>query len=637
VAALLRRIDWAAVNRATKRQIRNREVHCPPISLFRWWARRPHALTGALLDASKLRSTDLVSDPFSGGGTVTIEAVVRGHRVYAQDLNPWPTWGLQTALDGVTPETLKAGIDWYWKKFRLAVAKEYSAKCPQHGLGEILNTFWVRKCQCKSCRRNLFLFPYSLITLASRNERDTNAFFGCAACGHVTKGKKNRRVTCHQCRRVLAAARYPLLFHKIVQCPHCSREIPYHVAWSSRPKWKSVLVQRLCMNKGKSVVHFNIPTSQEKKAACRRIVRVARQLSRPIPKGKETAVLHRGGLSRWRDLYPPRQIRVMQKAVELVQGCSSDAGVRRRIQLAIAGTAEMAGYLCRWDRFHPKPFEALANHRYAVLGLAVETNIAAERGRGTLKRRLMGSIRAAKWAQENISDDSQLTEKRKTIPFTIVTGNSAQQRVGSNSVKLVITDPPYYDAVQYGELSELFLVWARIITGRKRMWKPNLDLEAVPNSVRKIGAQHYQLMLRSILIETARTMRPSGRLLLTYHSTDFRGWFALGCGLRDAGLKVVALAVAHSENEKDHCKRNSSAFSTDLVIECEKKETKKQAVAIVTAPRRSEQRELIVAGRVIAELGDERYELVARKFNDLTRRIKYRRIHVPPTSELRHE
>ena len=62
----LDRINWPAVNRATRRQVRNREVYCPPISLFRWWARRPHALTRALLDASKIEPEDLVSDPFSG-------------------------------------------------------------------------------------------------------------------------------------------------------------------------------------------------------------------------------------------------------------------------------------------------------------------------------------------------------------------------------------------------------------------------------------------------------------------------------------------------------------------------------------------------------------------------------------------
>src|SRR5438874_4987181 len=97
---ILARVDWANANRLTRHQVRNREIYCPPISLFRWWARRPHALVSTLLDASSLKAGALVSEPISGGGTVTLEAISRGLRVYAQDVNPWPVWGLRTALDG---------------------------------------------------------------------------------------------------------------------------------------------------------------------------------------------------------------------------------------------------------------------------------------------------------------------------------------------------------------------------------------------------------------------------------------------------------------------------------------------------------------------------------------------------------
>src|SRR5262252_5086098 len=97
--SVLSRVKWAAVNRLTRRQVRNRELYCPPISLFRWWARRPHALVSALLEASRLKRGDLVSDPFSGGGTVALEAILRGLNVYAQDVNPWAVWGLRTALN----------------------------------------------------------------------------------------------------------------------------------------------------------------------------------------------------------------------------------------------------------------------------------------------------------------------------------------------------------------------------------------------------------------------------------------------------------------------------------------------------------------------------------------------------------
>jgi adenine-specific DNA methylase len=48
---------------------------------------------GAVLDAAAERyGTDLVvADPFSGGGTVALEAARRSIKTYAQDVHPWPT------------------------------------------------------------------------------------------------------------------------------------------------------------------------------------------------------------------------------------------------------------------------------------------------------------------------------------------------------------------------------------------------------------------------------------------------------------------------------------------------------------------------------------------------------------------
>ncbi|MEF9356355.1 hypothetical protein V4888_23535, partial [Ralstonia solanacearum species complex bacterium ZIM076] len=64
---------------------------------------------GAILDAAVDTFGDdmIVSDPFSGGGTVTFEAARRGIKAYAQDLYPWPTTGLATALTMVDPNVLE--------------------------------------------------------------------------------------------------------------------------------------------------------------------------------------------------------------------------------------------------------------------------------------------------------------------------------------------------------------------------------------------------------------------------------------------------------------------------------------------------------------------------------------------------
>src|SRR4051812_17534415 len=106
---LLAGLAWPEVEQLVRAQQRNREVHTPSISAFRWWARRPHALIGALLDeaADGADGKLTVSDPFSGGGTVAVEAARRELNVYAQDLHPWAVAGLRAVLTPVDAQELE--------------------------------------------------------------------------------------------------------------------------------------------------------------------------------------------------------------------------------------------------------------------------------------------------------------------------------------------------------------------------------------------------------------------------------------------------------------------------------------------------------------------------------------------------
>lgn len=84
---LLDHVNWGGLDRQVIRQQRNRSAHAPVISLYPWWARRPHSFAGAILDAARKEFRDrafLVADPFSGGGTVAFEARRRGLPMYAQ-------------------------------------------------------------------------------------------------------------------------------------------------------------------------------------------------------------------------------------------------------------------------------------------------------------------------------------------------------------------------------------------------------------------------------------------------------------------------------------------------------------------------------------------------------------------------
>jgi putative DNA methylase len=608
--SLLARVSWADVDELVRRQQRNREVHAPGISLYRWWARRPHALIGALLDAACDDDVPVVSDPFSGGGTVAMEAARRGLSVYAQDLHPWAAAGLATTLDGVDAEALtSAGARWLEGLSDLR-SRLYATNCPAHGPGEVVHTLWARAQECTACQRDIFLFPYSLVTVDSRRKDEPNGWFGCRACGHVTRSRLSvARRACGGCSRRLEDADQPLLLEGRMVCPHagCGAEQP---AYSSIVRWKTVLIQRLCKNdSGNVVLHFARPSEQEVGQAHRGAddLRLPEQLIREIPDGVETRRLRRAGLKHWCDLYPPRQLASLLAAANAIRRMRLDAVVRNRLRMAICGAAEMAGYASRWDRYYPKAFEATANHRFTLTGLACETNLLSDTGRGTLPRRLGHSVRAARWSgafEIQASGTTPSRGRRHQRPpegsALVARGSSTRQLLPDDSIDLVLTDPPYFDDVQYAELAALFLTWAQstgVIAANVRL---DLSSEAVGNARRSAGVEHYRSLLTRILIETARTLAPRGRMLLTFHNSDGRAWWALGRALGQAGFGVGALAVAHAENETDHAKRNRNCFSRDLVLECRIGHI--AGVHVVNANVTGESAELIAAGRAVAEL-----------------------------------
>ena len=636
-ATLLSRVSWEDVNERVRHEQRNREVYVPPISLFRWWARRPHALIGALLDAAcEGRETPVVSDPFSGGGTVAMEAARRRLPLYAQDLHPWALAGLTSTLDGINADALEAAMTAVLGTVSRTCADLYATACPMHGEGnELSHVFWVRTLTCPSCSTITHLFPYSLVTLASRRKAEDRGYFGCSACGHISAHRAAGQVirTCPSCGRGIDAPDASLLRDRRAICtrPTCGTTLAAFDGGA--PGWKPVLVQRVCSTEAGSVSHFDTPTTTERASSAAPAVPEA--LTTAIPSGIETSLLRRAGFQCWADLYPPRQLRTLLECAEAICNIDTSEAIRARLRLALCGAAEMAGFLSRWDRYYPKAFEATANHRFPALGFSCETNLLASRGRGTLSRRFAQSINAARWAKDNFAPGGSVrvaaaADRRRAVGrgALLVCGSSERQLPTDESVDLVLTDPPYFDDVQYGELASLFLAWARAVELVPSSISLDLGSEVVANHSRGSGVTEYRMLLARILREAQRTLKPTGRLILTFHNTDIRAWWALSRALHDAGLTVCALAVAEAENSADHSKRNGNAFTSDLVIEC-RPEGPAVVPVMVHEVGTSEGRELYAVGCTLANAGSVELGEFIERYRNERGPLDHPRIRIP--------
>jgi adenine-specific DNA methylase len=312
------------------------------------------------------------------------------------------------------------------------------------------------------------------------------------------------------------------------------------------------------------------------------------------------------GFVRWGDLYTRRQVEILLDAFATIRSLPHPKAVKDRLAFAVIGCAEMPAFLSRWDRTALKPFEALANHRYAHTTLAVEMNPVAPVGRGTFAKRLASAKKSLGWLSSECGNLPKVTRvlatdtrvSPETGGVVVATGSSKAQPIPNGTVRLVLSDPPYLDDVQYGELARLFHLWLSVYTP---IAAADESAEAVPNSTRGTDVNFYQNAIASCLAESQRTLASRGRLVLTFHNTKLVAWQALAGALHESGFDVCAIAVVYAENGTDLCKRNVNSMLHDLVLECCARRRSRGPVQIAITPKSVAEKNLIAVGLALAE------------------------------------
>ncbi len=620
---LIRRINWNNLDRVVVRQQRNRSAYTPAISFYRWWARRPHSFAGRILDAAQKefrRESFLVSDPFSGGGTVAFEAARRGLKIYAQDLYPWPSQSLATALTPAAPDEFKTAAAVVLEALSRHREAYWTQMCEHKW--ETTHVIRVRSAVCPACSKRIFLFRAPLISVASRRADESNAFFGCSACGGVTRKSKDVRFfKCdHCCQRELITTKTIKNRMTEIHCPHCPESFLLSDLLLDTPEWQPVLLREQRVLSAYPLARLRTPEKGDPIEDVRD--KDHHSLHIKITEGVETAALKRYGFSFWDELYTQRQLDAITAALKIVPTLKVGEPIKQHLRLAILGTTEMAGYICRWERFHPKALEAIANHRFSRSTITVETNLLSTSGRGTLPQRFKAAEKALRWmcakSYPISTTHARSSGARRIVEGAlVVTGSSERQLLTDGAAHLVFTDPPYHDDVQYGELARLFHVWMAYAGQCEKA--PDERKEATPNASRGITTRQYEKKIAVCLLESRRTLASTGRLVLTFHNKDLKAWEALAGALLHAKFDIVALATVAAENSADHSKRGKQSFLSDLVIECRTRVYRRRSwqLKVSGQVRSMERKNLQAIGLALAERvnsGEGNLEILFKKY-----------------------
>ena len=317
-----------------------------------------------------------------------------------------------------------------------------------------------------------------------------------------------------------------------------------------------------------------------------------------VPEGNKTKDLLNYGMTRWRDLFTPRQ--------QLVHGCFVEEYYRLtdevrsaipdqdRANAVLALLAMMQGkaisYNSRQASWHVNRQSiapTFALHAFPFRKTFTEF----EAGRELYPWCLQQLLDAYEEIAHLLSSSADLPSSENPAMkggyrIEVTKGNAGHMPdILDRSFELVCIDPPYYDNVMYAELSDYFYVWEKRTLGR--LWPEFFDEEltnkhdeAVKNKARfsamgrkakTLAHNDYRFKMQAIFEECRRILRDEGAMcvMFTHKATD--AWNGLGASLLDAGFTIETSWPVSTESPTSmHQAKQNSAKSTIFLV-CRKR------------------------------------------------------------------
>jgi adenine-specific DNA methylase len=150
-----------------------------------------------------------------------------------------------------------------------------------------------------------------------------------------------------------------------------------------------------------------------------------------------------------------------------------------------------------------------------------------------------------------------LQENRSGRPARFRQASATALPYRDSSVLAVVTDPPYYNMIDYADASDLFYVWFQ-----RALFDVMPDLFSTPGLQDKANeiivkngnapgehrtTEFYEQMLSKSFAEARRVLRPDGHLVVVFGHSDPDAWRRLLGALHEAGFVVTSSWPSRTE------------------------------------------------------------------------------------------
>ena len=504
--------------------------HTPIYKMHKYFARRPHNVFNHLLNHYS-KPGDIVVDVFCGGGVTLIEGLSSERKIIASDINPIATFVSDC-------ETTKIDIKQY---------KEITAKM----------------------RETLTAFTDAYFRTTCRE---------CSSPADVRWFEATYEVLCPFCNEKITLANDDKLqvegkgINGKYVCKHCKKE--FSAVDQKRIGIKLLFVRYRCNKCNKqSTAPVNKEDIEVFESFNNEFAALVESMKLWIPDDKipddwdrqQEDCLHRKGFFLFSDLFTKRNlyfnalfldnVRKQKDHVNsemyniLLFTCS--ATMRYINNMTISTSSWMDGRPVAW-----------AKHAFWTPNQFVEVNPIEY-----YDKRVKAVISGMQYQQKTIKFSKKAESYKELISSNathiIWTNSSEHLNIPNNSVDLVLTDPPYGENVQYGELCTFWMVWLRedLHLPKEFIDRNNEILVHRKKTENRKDHNSYYKGLLGVFKESYRILKDGCPLIFTFNSKDIKSWYAVLKATMDAGFYLDPDGVVYQESIENYKNTAHTRFS----------------------------------------------------------------------------
>lgn len=516
--------------------------------------------------------TPVVLDPFAGGGSIPFEAMRVGVESFANDYNPLAYLILKATLE--YPQNygeqlyndVKEGFNWILEETK----KELEYYYPQHNEKNVAAYIWAWVVKCPECGfENPLVGQWWLCRKPGKNiflDFDKPSMDDSKLKLKIREGTTPPPGNCSAGKGV---------------CLRCGAPISNEIVQKEIKDLQKEQLLAVVVNerRGKG---YELPNEYDLRVIDETNKIIEKNIKKwinegiipenELPEDTRGSLWARLYLLKWRDLLNSRQlllfITLEAKITEYIHLQEKERSKEQLIALLTYLSLIFGKHIdrnCRstgWDRPYEKVSSVMGKRGVPMMWDHVEVNPLVK-GSGSLQGLVDNILNGFLFAKDALNGRDKVSIELKSVTTL------------DTPFKLIISDPPYFDDVQYAELSQFFYIWERVAL--KLLNDPGEVPLKEEMSVGGWGRtpEFFSKLFFISLKKIHSLLHQDGLLVLFFAHSSVEAWDFVINALRKSGFRITATWPVHTENPTNLLARGHASIMSSIIIVARKRKEEK--------------------------------------------------------------